>query len=72
VNRAGSLGRLTTAIGRAGGDIGAIDIVSVSAGFLTRDITVNASSSRHEEENRRGGSGVSKALKSSTCPTAPS
>ena len=50
MNRAGSLGRLTTAIGRAGGDIGAIDIVSVSAGFLTRDITVNASSSRHEEE----------------------
>ena len=49
-NRAGSLGRLTTAIGRAGGDIGAIDIVSVTAGFLTRDITVNASSSRHEEE----------------------
>jgi hypothetical protein len=30
VNRSGSLGRLTTAIGRAGGDIGAIDIVNVA------------------------------------------
>ncbi len=28
-SRAGSLGELTTAIGRAGGDIGAIDIVTV-------------------------------------------
>jgi len=53
VNRAGSLGRLTTAIGRAGGDIGAIDIVSISTGFLVRDITVNASSSRHEEQIAR-------------------
>ncbi|MBX5478750.1 MAG: hypothetical protein IRZ19_06690, partial [Pyrinomonas methylaliphatogenes] len=47
INRTGALGALTTAIGRAGGDIGAIDIVSVGRGVIVRDITVNASSSEH-------------------------
>jgi malate dehydrogenase (oxaloacetate-decarboxylating) len=46
-SRTGTLGELTTAIGRAGGDIGAIDIVSVSAGSVIRDISVNAGSSEH-------------------------
>src|SRR3712207_5218535 len=41
------LGELTTAIGRAGGDIGAIDIVSVGRDAIVRDITVNAGSSEH-------------------------
>ena len=50
LNRPGSLGRLTSAIGRAGGDIGAIDIVDVSLGVLTRDLTVNASSVEHGEQ----------------------
>jgi malate dehydrogenase (oxaloacetate-decarboxylating) len=50
VNRAGSLGRLTTAIGQAGGNIGAIDIVHVGSAVLVRDITVNASSSQHADE----------------------
>jgi malate dehydrogenase (oxaloacetate-decarboxylating) len=49
-NRPGSLGRLTTAIGRAGGDIGAVDIVSASHGVMTRDITINASSVAHGEQ----------------------
>lgn len=49
-SRAGALGELTTAIGRAGGDIGAIDIVSASRDFVIRDITVNAASSTHGEE----------------------
>ncbi len=49
LNRPGSLGRLTTAIGRAHGDIGAVDIVHVDHGVLTRDITVNASSVAHGE-----------------------
>jgi len=31
------------------GDIGAIDIVSVSSDFIIRDITVNAASSEHGE-----------------------
>lgn len=49
-SRAGTLGEVTTAIGRAGGDIGAIDIVSASRDFVVRDITVNAVSSKHGEE----------------------
>lgn len=49
-SRAGTLGQLATAIGRAGGDIGAIDIVSVFSDFITRDITVNAASSEHGEK----------------------
>ena len=50
INRPGSLGRLTTAIGRANGDIGAVDIVSVGQGVLVRDLTVNASSVEHGEQ----------------------
>ncbi len=49
-SRAGTLGAVTTAIGRVGGDIGAIDIVGVGQGFILRDITVNAASSVHGEE----------------------
>ncbi len=48
--RAGTLGEVATAIGRAGGDIGAIDIVSVSSGHIVRDITVNTISSEHGEK----------------------
>ena len=49
-NRPGTLGELTTAIGRAGGDIGAIDIVSASRGSMVRDITFTAGSLEHVEE----------------------
>jgi malate dehydrogenase (oxaloacetate-decarboxylating) len=49
-SRAGTLGELTTAIGRAGGDIGAIDIVSVASDSIIRDITVSATSSKHGEQ----------------------
>ena len=48
-SRAGTLGQLATAIGLAGGDIGAIDIVSVTNDFIIRDVTVNAASSEHGE-----------------------
>lgn len=46
-NRPGILGRIATAIGTAGGSIGAIDIVDASREFITRDITVNAVSTDH-------------------------
>ncbi len=46
-SRVGTLGELTTAIGRAGGDIGAIDIVGVGRDSIIRDLTVNAASSDH-------------------------
>jgi malate dehydrogenase (oxaloacetate-decarboxylating) len=49
-SRAGSLGELTTAIGKAGGDIGAIDIVNVGNDFIIRDITVSSVSSKHGEQ----------------------
>jgi malate dehydrogenase (oxaloacetate-decarboxylating) len=49
-SRAGSLGELTTAIGRAGGDIGAIDIVTVGNNYIIRDLTVASASSSHGEQ----------------------
>jgi malate dehydrogenase (oxaloacetate-decarboxylating) len=48
--RAGTLGEVATAIGRAGGDIGAIDIVTVARDHIIRDITVNTVSSEHEDK----------------------
>ena len=49
-NQPGKLGQITTAIGKAGGDIEGIDIVSVGKDFLIRDITVNAASESHDQE----------------------
>ncbi|HZH31141.1 MAG TPA: malic enzyme-like NAD(P)-binding protein [Pyrinomonadaceae bacterium] len=49
-SRTGTLGELTTALGRAGADIGAIDIVNASRESITRDITFTASSSEHVKE----------------------
>ncbi len=46
----GTLGCLTTAIGHAGGDIGAVDLVEVVDGVVIRDITVDAASNKHAEE----------------------
>ncbi|GAB4135096.1 MAG: malate oxidoreductase [Planctomycetaceae bacterium] len=45
----GALGRITSAIGEANGIIGAVDIVDVRQGVITRDITVNASNVEHGE-----------------------
>ena len=49
-NHPGKLGEVTTAIGRTGGDIEGIDIVSVGKDFLIRDFTVNAASETHDQE----------------------
>lgn len=49
-NKPGKLGEITTAIGKAGGDIEGIDIVSVGKDYLIRDITVNAASEHHDKE----------------------
>jgi malate dehydrogenase (oxaloacetate-decarboxylating) len=48
-NRPGTLGRVTTAIGEEGGDIGAIDIVRVGARKMVRDLTVAARDEAHAE-----------------------
>lgn len=45
----GMLAKVLTALGAAGGDVGAIDIVSVSTQKVVRDITVNARDEVHEE-----------------------
>jgi malate dehydrogenase (oxaloacetate-decarboxylating) len=49
-SRTGTLGAVTMAIGRAGGDIGAIDIVGVGKDYVLRDISVDAASIAHGEE----------------------
>ena len=48
-DEAGLLGRLTSLIGEAGGYIGAVDIVEVRGGTITRDFTVNTSGVEHGE-----------------------
>ncbi len=44
------LGKITSAIGIAEGDINALDVVSVSNGRMTRDITVNARDVDHGQQ----------------------
>jgi malate dehydrogenase (oxaloacetate-decarboxylating) len=46
-NRPGMLGKVTSVIGRAGGDIGAVDLVETGARRVVRDITFNARDDRH-------------------------
>jgi malate dehydrogenase (oxaloacetate-decarboxylating) len=46
-NRPGMLGRVAMAIGEAGGDIGAVDLVESSRDRVLRDITVDARDSEH-------------------------
>ena len=46
-NRPGSLGRITTAIGEAGGNIAGVEIAEVVAGRMVRDVTVLAASEDH-------------------------
>jgi malate dehydrogenase (oxaloacetate-decarboxylating) len=48
-DRPGTLGRVTTAIGEEGGDIGAIDIVRVGGGRMVRDLTVAARDEAHAD-----------------------
>ena len=48
-NRIGMFARLTQAIGRLGGDLGAVDIVNPDAKRMTRDITVRARDHEHME-----------------------
>ncbi len=46
-NRPGMLGRVTSAIGKKGGDIGAIDVVRFAKDAVTRDITFKARDEAH-------------------------
>jgi malate dehydrogenase (oxaloacetate-decarboxylating) len=49
VNQVGMFGKIATAIGEVGGDVGAVDIVRVGKGVIVRDITVNARNEEHEK-----------------------
>ncbi|HKW94680.1 MAG TPA: ACT domain-containing protein, partial [Methylomirabilota bacterium] len=49
-NRPGMLGRVTSAIGKAGGDIGAVDLVEMTGERVLRDITIKARDSRHAHD----------------------
>jgi malate dehydrogenase (oxaloacetate-decarboxylating) len=49
-NEPGTLGDITSAIGEAGGSVGAIDIVKAEGGKLVRDITVDARSQEHWDQ----------------------
>jgi malate dehydrogenase (oxaloacetate-decarboxylating) len=46
-NRAGMLGKVASAIGDAGGDIGAVDLVESQREQILRDITIDARDSQH-------------------------
>jgi malate dehydrogenase (oxaloacetate-decarboxylating) len=47
LNRPGMLGRVTSAIGKAGGDIGAVDLVEMTGDRVFRDMTIKARDSEH-------------------------
>ena len=49
-NVPGTLGRLTTAIGRAGGDLGAVDLVEHRGKIVVRDLTVKCRDEAHSQQ----------------------
>src|SRR5262245_14563266 len=49
-NKPGMLGQVTSAIGKAGGDIGAIDLVQVGKSTITRDLTFKARDEKHGQQ----------------------
>ncbi len=49
-NRIGMFAPIVQAIGTRAGDLGAVDIVSLEAKLITRDITVRARNEEHQEE----------------------
>jgi malate dehydrogenase (oxaloacetate-decarboxylating) len=49
-NKPGMLGKITSAIGKAGGDIGAIDVVTVGSSTITRDLSFKARDEHHGQQ----------------------
>src|SRR6059036_3825368 len=49
LNRTGMLGRVTMVIGKAGGDIGAVDLVEMTRERVFRDITIKARDDEHAQ-----------------------
>lgn len=50
LSKTGMMGQITETIGSAGGDIGAIDIVSTEKGHITRDYMVNGENTDHSKK----------------------
>lgn len=59
-NRPGMLGRIISAIGKTGGNTGAIDIVSASKSSLVRDITIHAANEEHAQSIVRAVKAISR------------
>jgi malate dehydrogenase (oxaloacetate-decarboxylating) len=49
-NRIGMFARVVSTLGKHGGDLGAVDIVTPDAKLMTRDITVRARNAAHQDE----------------------
>ena len=49
-NHIGTFARVVSTIGKRGGDLGAVDIVSAEGKLMTRDITVRARNEAHQED----------------------
>jgi malate dehydrogenase (oxaloacetate-decarboxylating) len=49
-HRPGMLGRVATAIGEAGGSIGAVDLIGLEGGHTLRDITIETAGEEHAEQ----------------------
>ncbi|MBI3635513.1 MAG: NAD-dependent malic enzyme [Candidatus Rokubacteria bacterium] len=49
-NKPGMLGKITSAIGKGGGDIGAIDLVGVGKSTITRDLSFKARDEAHGQQ----------------------
>ena len=49
-NKPGGFAKIATVIGKSGGNLGAVDLVEVSRDFVTRDITIEASSRKHVQK----------------------
>src|SRR5262249_32496959 len=49
-NRIGMFARIVSQIGKHGGDLGAVDIVTPDSKVMTRDVTVRARDEAHQDE----------------------
>ena len=49
-NKPGMLGKITSSIGKGGGDIGAVDVVAVGKSTITRDLSFKARDEKHGQE----------------------
>ena len=61
-NEPGMLGKITSAIGEAGGSAQAVDVVQTSKGEMVRDFTVNTSGHDHALNVVEAIKGVEKVL----------